>query len=451
MVRKKVLVVGLGRSGISTARYYSRRGVEVTIGDIKDEKDIEPELLREIRQMGVKLELGEHRVETFTSTDEIVVSPGVPLDLGPLKAAKERGIPVIGEMELASRSIDAPMIAVTGTNGKTTVVSLISRMLQDAGLKVFTGGNIGTPLIDYAAQGRGVDYVVVEVSSFQLDSMHSFSPYISILLNISPDHLDRYPDYEAYVRSKFRIFRKQRSGQYTILNDSDERISQTVPDGDVSVLRYGREKKEGRNAYISGAKLVVLISGEERHVFNTGNIRLRGIHNMENIMGAILAGMVIKITPETIQKSIENFEGLPHRMERVGDIGGVDFINDSKATNVDAAVRSVESLNRPVILIGGGRDKGGDYAPLVETSRGRVKKAIFLGEASELMADSFKGNIPFSMAGSMEDAVHQAFRSAVRGDVVLLAPACSSFDMFDDYTHRGMVFKEAVEKLRNVS
>ncbi|MBN2061503.1 MAG: UDP-N-acetylmuramoyl-L-alanine--D-glutamate ligase [Deltaproteobacteria bacterium] len=449
VVRKKILIVGFGKSGISIARYYSKQGVEITIGDIKKEEDIDKSLLEEARRMNIHLELGEHRTETFIGSDEIVVSPGVPLELEPLKIARDRGVPVIGEMELATRVIDTPMIAVTGTNGKTTVVSLISKMLKNSGLKVFTGGNIGTPLIDYAAGRRDADYVVVEVSSFQLDSMRAFSPYISILLNISPDHLDRYPDYEAYVRSKLTIFREQKKGQYAILNDSDERLSQIDPKGTVTFLRYGLEKKEGRNAYLIGKKLIVTIPGKEEYEFNTGNFKLAGIHNLENIMGTILAGMVMDILPETIKKSIEDFEGLPHRMEVIGKIQDVIFINDSKATNVDAAKRAIESLDRNVILIGGGRDKGGDYAPLVNISRGRVKKAIFLGEARALMANAFKGNIPFSLAESMEDAVNQAFTSAGKGDVVLLAPACSSFDMFNDYLERGTVFREAVEKLKN--
>ena len=449
LIEKRVLIVGLGKSGLSAARCLSREGAEVTISDIKIEADLDDELLNKALELGVKLETGNHRQETFLNSDMIILSPGVPHDLDPLKAAMATGIPVMGEMELASRLIRIPIVAVTGTNGKSTTTTLVGCMLKRAGLRTFVGGNIGTPLMDYIVDHWEADYAVVEVSSFQLDTMNSFSPAVSILLNISPDHLDRYPDYEAYVQSKLKIFQNQGPGQYAILNDDDEKLSRFTPAGEVSVLRYGIEKKAHRQAFMHGEKLVASLSGMAPHHFDMAKFGLPGKHNLENLMGVILAGLALNIEPGYIQEAIEHFKSLPNRLERIGSFNGVDYYNDSKATNVDAAIRAIRSFDKPVILIAGGRHKGGDYAPLVKTAEGRVKKAILMGEAKNLLAESFEGVIPYTLAKDMEDAVNQAFSAAETNDVVLLAPACSSFDMFSDYAHRGRVFREAVERIHN--
>lgn len=447
--KKKVLVVGMGRSGLSAARWLSREGAEVTISDIKRVSELDQELLNESLELEVKLELGIHREETFLGSDAIVVSPGVPLHIAPLKAARERGISVIGEMELALGLVNIPIVAVTGTNGKSTSVTLLVAILEGSGSRVFMGGNIGTPLIDYAAKDQKADYAVVEVSSFQLDTMDRFCPEISLLLNISPDHLDRYPDYERYVQSKLKIFKRQTSGQYTILNDDDERLSQVRATGGATILRYGMEERDNRQAFIRGHTLFARLPGKETHCFSIERFRLPGRHNLENLMGVILACLALNLEPAVIQGVINDFKGLPHRNEPVGMIRGVVFYNDSKATNVDAASRSVACFERDVILLAGGRHKGSDYSPLVIASKGRVKKAILLGEARDLLAESFEGSIPYALAESMEDAVSQAFLSAESGDVVLLAPACSSFDMFQDYAQRGRVFRKAVKRLNN--
>jgi UDP-N-acetylmuramoylalanine--D-glutamate ligase len=308
------------------------------------------------------------------------------------------------------------------------------------------GGNIGTPLMDYASGGWRADYALVEVSSFQLDTVEAFCPMISLLLNISPDHLDRYPTYEDYIQSKLRIFHNQGSGNYALLNDDDPFLSQYDPSGGVSVLRYGFEEKRNRHAFIDGENLVTRFPGTKEDTFGLEGFALPGRHNVENLMGVVLGGLCLGIEPPVIQQSIDHFQGLPNRLERVGSIGGVDFYNDSKATNVDAAVKSVRSFDRPIILIAGGRHKGADYAPLVKASREVVKKAIFLGEAKHLLAASFEGQIPFTLAEDMEEAVSESLSSSNPNDVVLLAPACSSFDMYSDYAHRGRVFREEVER-----
>jgi UDP-N-acetylmuramoylalanine--D-glutamate ligase len=448
--KKRILVVGLGRSGLSAARWLIREGADVTIGDIMSEKDLQGELYREAMKLGAKLETGGHRVETFLNQEMIIVSPGVPLEIAPLKAAKERGITIIGEMELAFRLFDTPVVAVTGTNGKSTAVSLLELMIRGSGARLFVGGNIGTPLMDYVMGDQSADYVLVEVSSFQLDTMEKFCPVVSILLNITPDHLDRYSDYEAYVQSKLRIFQNQGAGHYAVLNDDDERLARFLPKGEVTVLRYGMEERGCRNAFMHGSRMITRLPGKKDYHFDIEGFHLPGRHNLENLMGVVLAGLALGLGPEVIRNSIGDFKGLPHRIELVGSIGGTDFYDDSKATNVDAAVRSVESFDRPLILIAGGRHKGGDYSPLVKAAKGKVKRAILIGEARYLIAGSFEGIIPFELADSMGEAVSKAYRSAEANDVILLAPACSSFDMFSDYGHRGRIFRGEVKGLDNV-
>ena len=444
---KKVLVVGLGKSGLSVARYLSKKGAQVGVSELREESELDRALLQDTWQLGIALETGGHKEETFLNADMIIVSPGVPLDIGPLKAAEEAGIPILGEMELASRLTDTPIVAVTGTNGKSTVTAFLGSMLKGAGLEAFVGGNIGTPLMDYAAGDWRADYALVEVSSFQLDTMQNFSPMISLVLNITPDHLDRYPDYEAYVQSKLSIFRNQGAGQYAILNDDDQTLSQFEPAGGVSVLRYGLERRQNRQAHVQGMSIMAHLPGEKEEFFGLEGFKLPGRHNLENLMGVILVGLLLGIGPRIMQKTIEQFQGLPNRLEHVGTLRGVDFYNDSKATNVDAALRAVATFDRPIVLIAGGRHKGADYLPLVEASTGKVRKAIFLGEAKHILAEAFKGTIPFALAEDMRDAVSQSFSSSEPNDVVLLAPACSSFDMFTDYAHRGKVFREEVERL----
>jgi UDP-N-acetylmuramoylalanine--D-glutamate ligase len=446
-LNKKVLVVGLGKSGLSVARYLSKQGAQVIVSELREEAEIDGALLHEAQQLGILLETGEHKEETFLNAEMIIVSPGVPLDIGPLKAADDAGIPILGEMELASWLTDTPLVAVTGTNGKSTATAFLGDLLKAAGLKAFVGGNIGTPLIEYVTDPWRADYAVVEVSSFQLDTMENFSPMISLLLNITPDHLDRYSDYQAYVRSKLSIFKNQGPGQYAILNDDDQVLSEFKPASGVSVLRYGMERRENRHAFMEGTSIRAHLPGEKEASFGVERLKLPGRHNLENLMGVVLIGLVLNIGTRTMQRTIEQFKGLPNRLEHVRRLRGVDFYNDSKATNVDAALRAVLTFDRPIVLIAGGRHKGADYLPLVKAAKGRVKKAIFLGEARHILAEAFEGMIPFALAEDMGDAVSQSFTCAEPSDVVLLAPACSSFDMFTDYAHRGRVFREEVERL----
>jgi UDP-N-acetylmuramoylalanine--D-glutamate ligase len=446
---KKILVAGLGVTGLCTARRLADQGAAVTVSEVKPETDLDPAICNEIRERGIALETGWHREETFLNSEMIVLSPGVPLDMEPLSAARKVGIPVTGELELASRLIDTPMIAVTGTNGKSSVTAFLGSLLENANLKVFVGGNIGTPLIAYVEEEEKADYVVVEVSSFQLDTIETFCPFISLVLNVSPDHLDRYPSYEDYVQSKLRVYMNQGAGQHVILNDDDERLSLVKPSSGVSVFRFGTEKKEVRHAFIEDSMIRTCLPGKEHNSFSLKSLRLPGTHNLENLLAVVLTGQILGIKPPVIQQTINELKGLPNRLEQVAELAGVEFYNDSKATNVDAAVKAIMSFDRPLILIAGGRHKGADYTRLVRVAKGGVKRAIFLGESRELLARSFAGVVPFSMAEDMDKAVSMAFSQAEKGDVVLLAPACSSFDMFSDYAHRGRVFRAAIERLRS--
>jgi len=446
---KHILVVGLGKSGLAVVRYLVREGAQVTVSDMKKEADLDTGTLLEMKTLGVTLETGGHTMETFLRAEHILLSPGVPLDIAPLMAAKEKGIPATGEMDLAVQIMNTPIVAVTGTNGKSTVTAFLGELLKKAGHKAFVGGNLGTPLIEYAASGSKADVAVVEVSSFQLDTMESFSPLVAVLLNISPDHLDRYPNYEAYVQSKLKIFKNQGPGDFAVLNDEDATLSSFAPPQGVSVLRYGRKKKDSRQAFVEGKGIRAGLPGKAGHFFDLQKCPLPGKHNVENMMAAALAGLALNVEAPVIQYTLNQFQGLPHRLEFAGRIREVDFYNDSKATNVDAVIRSIASFDRPLILIAGGRHKGGDYAPLVRVARGRVKKVFLMGESKQIMAEAFEGRIPYATAESMDEAVTKAFSAAKPHDVVLLAPACSSFDMFTDYGHRGRVFKKAVEGLQH--
>jgi UDP-N-acetylmuramoylalanine--D-glutamate ligase len=446
---KHILVVGLGKSGLSVLRWLAGQGARVTVSEIRALSDLDPRFLREARDLDVMVEAGSHQRETFLSADAIIVSPGVPQEIAPIVAARKQGTLILGEMELACRLIDTPMVAVTGTNGKSTVTALLGDVLERAGLKVFVGGNIGTPLIEYAAAAEKADYVVVEVSSFQLDTMMSFHPRVAVLLNISPDHLDRYPGYRAYVDSKLRIFKNQGPGDWAVLNDDDPVLCGFTPPKGVISLRYGSERKASRRAYLEKGRIRASLPGGEATEISLEKWELPGQHNRQNLMAVVLAGLALHVRPSALQDAADTFRGLPHRQEFVGRVGEVAFFDDSKATNVDAACRSVTGCDAPVILIAGGRDKGGDYAPLARVAKKKVKKAVLLGESKALIARAFEGNVPYSTASNMEDAVNQAFSSAAAQDVVLLAPGCASFDMFADYAHRGRVFKEAVERLKD--
>jgi len=446
---KNIIVVGLGESGAAAARWLALQGAHVTVSEKQEEYDLDRKLLKGLFESGIKLECGGHKIKTFLESDLIVVSPGVPLDIEPLVESRKKEVPIIGEVELASRYLKTQAIAVTGTNGKSTVVKLIGDMFHKGGRSVFVGGNFGPPLAEYVGGSQRDDYAVLELSSFQLDTIERFSPLVALILNVSPDHLDRYEDYEAYARSKEKIFANQGKGQILILNDDDPWLRSLQPKNGPAVFRYGSKGDGGRHAFLDNGGITVRLPGGKEVRFSLDRFALPGNHNRSNLMAAILTALLLEVAPPSIQDAIDHFEGLPHRLELVDEVRGVTFYNDSKATNIDAAIKSITSFARPVILIAGGRHKGSDYLPLVEAASDRVKGAIFLGEAGGLLAEASADRIPWKMATDMSDAVALAYAQSQKGDVVLLAPACSSFDMFRNFQHRGVVFREAVRRLKN--
>jgi UDP-N-acetylmuramoylalanine--D-glutamate ligase len=450
LYNKKVLVVGLGMTGVSTAHFLKNMGAVVTVTDMAKEDEI-GDSVAIIRKLGINMELGGHENSTFENVDLIVLSPGVPHAIPQIQRAKDKGIDVLGEIELASKFIDQPVIAITGTNGKTTTTTLLGEMLKNSGFNVFVGGNIGRPLIGYVDRGKKAEIIVVEISSFQLDTIESFKPKISVLLNITEDHLDRYSDFSAYVESKCRIFENQNSGDTAVLNGFDPLIRKCTENINSRKLFFSARKENEEGATVNGKyiKLFFESSCKTRSPISIdlSGTSINGKHNVENASAACLAALSAGGTIEGIRTALDNFKGLPHRLEYVATVNGVKYFNDSKATNVDAVARALECFDDRVILIMGGRNKGADFNSLRDTVRHITKKIIVIGEAKEDIISSFNDVVPVNTASTMEDAVFMACASAKPGDVVLLSPACSSFDMYDDYPHRGKVYCEAVELL----
>ncbi len=441
----KVSVIGLGISGFYTALFLKKRGIDVCVNDIKKEDDLNKDYVERIKEIGCEVRSGGYDKRTILESDIIVVSPGVPEHLDILDEARKIGIPVIGEIELAYRFVKSPIIAITGTNGKSTATSLIGEIFKSAGLDVFVGGNIGRPFISCLLEDKKYEYIVLEVSSFQLDTIKDFSPFISIILNITPDHLDRYKSFDDYVKSKLKLVENQRSG-YAILNDEDGILSQVSPKG-IKVLRYGIKKKQGRCAFLDRDSIIFCLDNIKKR-FPVDGIRLRGEHNLLNIMPAIISSMILGIKEELVENTIKRFKGLPYRIELVFKKDGIAFYDDSKATNIDSSIKAIKSFKEPVILIAGGKDKGLNYSELAKEAKGKVKYAVFIGETANKMKMEFeKERIRSEIADTMYEAVSKAVSRAEKGDVVLLSPATSSFDMFRDYEHRGDEFKKAVKRM----
>lgn len=443
---KKALVVGLARTGLSVARFLKHRGARVTVTDLKKEDEL-GSFVDGALGLGVSLELGVHDVESFTDSDVIVLSPGVPHTITPLEAARRVGIPVVGEVELAFQYIDKPIVAITGTNGKTTTTSLVGAMLKASGRDVFVGGNIGAPLIDYIDSGVPAEVIVAEISSFQLDTIEKFRPDVGVLLNITADHLDRYDDFADYVRSKGLLFKNQRATDVAILNWEDPAVSELEPVIHSQKLYFIIDSPSTYGAMIHGKEMICSVPKKPPVVFNLANFRLKGGHNVENAAAASLAALAAGCDQKAIQAVLDTFEGLHHRMEYVKEVNGVQYYNDSKATNVDAVKRSLESFGSGVILIMGGRDKGGSYTVLTGLIKERVKRLIAIGEAREKILNALGNATHSEGARNLGEAVELAHQSAVPGDIVLLSPGCSSFDMFTDYAERGEAFSAAVRKL----
>jgi len=440
----QAVVIGLGAAGLSTVRHLLRRGVRVRVSDRRALTQIEPETLAFLEQAGVAFETGGHTSAFLAAADLVVPGPGVPLDLPALCAARDMGLPIAGELALAAGEFRVPVIAVTGSNGKTTVTSLIGDLLRASGKKPFVGGNIGTPLLDCFAEPDQYDSAVLELSSFQLDLAGDFRPDVGLLLNISPDHLDRHGSLAAYARAKQNIFRSQRPGDHAVLGEDDPAAAATQQNAGVERTTFGRG--ENASARIVDGRVILNLAGVET-AFALAQTKLHSSVNQLNAAAAVLAATLIGCDQAGIVAGLAGYEPPPHRMAEVATIGGVRFINDSKATNIGALEAALGGCEAPVVLIAGGRDKGGDYNLLREVVARRVKRLVLVGEAAGLMQAALGPIVATESATSMDDAVRKAAAAAVDGDLVLLAPGCASYDMFSGYEERGRVFAECVRRL----
>jgi UDP-N-acetylmuramoylalanine--D-glutamate ligase len=450
LVGRRVLVVGLGRSGQAAARFLARRGAVVTGNDAR--ATLAPGVEAALAQAEVTLALGGHDPARFAAADLVVLSPGVP-PMPALEAADRAGVPVWSEIELAARFLAAPIAAITGTNGKSTTTELLGAACREARLRAFVGGNLGEPLVEAVgsepALGGPLDVAVAEVSSFQLERIVTFRPRVASIINITEDHLDRYRSMDEYVAAKARIFENMGEGDHLVLNADDPRVAALArrvnPATRVTwISAEGRDGAEGR---AEPGALVLTPEEGPRERYALVRIRLAGRHNVENMLVAIVMGRRLGLPQPAIQRALEGFASLPHRVERIAEVAGVGFYDDSKGTNVGAVVRALESFATPVVLIAGGKDKGGDYASLAPLVRTRVRRLVLIGEASPRLRAALGGLTDTVDAPSLAAAVEIAFAGARPGDSVLLSPACSSFDTFRDYLHRSEVFAEAVRAL----
>jgi len=446
---KKVLVVGLGKSGLAAALFLRRRGAQVTVSDVRSAEALAKDIPALLEQ-GVMVEAGGHGLLTFRRQDLIVVSPGVPLDTPELVQARNLGLPIIGELELAARFLKGRILAITGSNGKTTTTALTGEILKEAGLHTLVGGNIGVPVVSLIEESTDESWAVLEVSSFQLESTEEFRPAVAVILNITPDHLDRHGSFENYASAKERIFARQHADDALVLNADNARTAETAQRAPGKVYWFSLEHKVRKGAWIEDGYVVFRAAQETptEQVMALGKIPLKGEHNVENVLAAVCAARLAGVQVEAIRRAIEKFQAVEHRLEYVATLHGVEFYNDSKATNVDATAKAVAAFSSGIHLILGGKDKGSDYTALSPLLRERVRAVYTIGSAAEKIESQLRGVISIHSCGTLDGAVNAAASAARPGEVVLLAPACSSFDQFENYEHRGRVFKELVSRRR---
>jgi len=444
---KRVLVVGLGKSGVASALFLKSHGARVTVSDSKTE-DLLREEIPALLDHGIVVETGGHGERTFREQDLIVVSPGVPVDAPPLVQARALGEPVIGEIELAAQFLPGPLVAITGSNGKTTTTTLAGEIIAAGGFQTLVGGNIGTPAILLVERATPKSVTVLEVSSFQLETIQTFRPKIAVVLNVTPDHLDRHRTFAAYVDAKARIFENQQADDFAVLNADDLTCLELAARTRSKVFWFSRKKEVQHGADVRGGKLFFRDADGRREIMQVSEIPLKGNHNIENVLAAICVGALMGCEPQRIRQAICDFKAVEHRLEYVATVRGVEYYNDSKATNVDATIKALESFPASIHIILGGKDKGSDYTVLNDLLRKRVKRVYTIGAAAEKIESHIKGTVEVVHAETLENAIKQAATNAQSGDVVLLAPACASFDQFKSYEHRGRVFKEVVRTLK---
>ena len=442
---KRVLVIGLARTGVATALFCAARGARVTATDTRGENELGASIAL-LRTAGVSLELGGYRQDALLNADLIIPSPGVPADAPILQSARAKGIAIWSEIELAGRFLKGRLIGITGSNGKTTTTSLVEHILRNAGFSTMLAGNIGTPLISRVEQSSDASIAVVELSSYQLELIETFRPDISVFLNLTPDHLDRHHTLESYGAAKARIFENQTDSDCAVLNADDPGATQYAP-ARPQVFWFSRKQRVAQGAFVQGSEILFRRDGKEEALLKLADIPLPGAHNVENVLAAVAATRLAGAEPAAIAKGVRSFAGVEHRLEFVAEIAGVRYYNDSKATNVDATLKALDAFPGRILIILGGKDKGSDYTLLRGPLREKAILALLIGAASEKIEKQIAGSVAIERAATIERAVETAAHAARPGDIVLLAPACASFDQFENYEHRGRVFKELVHQL----
>ena len=445
----RVLVVGAGKTGAACADFLNQMGAQVTLTDIKKDFQIK-DVVDKFKDTSVVIKAGGYPDVDSRSTDLVIVSPGVPLDVPPIKQAFEKGIPVWSELELAFRMFNAPVVAVTGTNGKTTTTALIGAMFKDAGRSVVVAGNIGVPLIEKVSEITPNHVVVVEVSSFQLECIKTFKPRVGIVLNLTPDHLDRHGTFENYARAKEKIFLNQSDEDFSILNYDDKKVQKMAQSTKGQVIFFSIRHTLEQGAYLFKNAVHLALGGSVISVLNREDIYIKGEHNVQNALAAVLAGAVMGLEIESMRTTLKTFRGVPHRLEFVDEIGGVKYVNDSKGTNPDASIKALMAFDEPIVLIAGGKNKGSDFSEFADVVKKKVRTVVLLGEAADEIFNALKekGFEEIYRESSFERAVYRASEAAQPGEVVLLSPACASWDMFNNYEERGNLFKKLVASLR---
>jgi len=443
---KRVLAVGLARTGIATALFCAARGASVTATDTRTEAEI-GDVVARVRAAGAKLELGVHNEDTFLHQDLIIPSPGVPADSPSLQAARAKGVTIWSEIELAYRFRKGKLIGITGSNGKTTTTSLVEHILRSASFPTILAGNIGTPLISCVERMTHDTVTVIELSSFQLELIQTFRTDISVFLNLTPDHLDRHHSLELYSKAKARIFENQGEEDFAVLNADDPATTPLAPT-QPHVYWFSRKQRAAQGAFLRGEDIVFRNDGKEEIVLKREEVPLPGAHNLENVLAAIAAARISGASANAVGEGVRSFAGVEHRLEFVSEINGVRYYDDSKATNVDATLKALDSFPGRILIILGGKDKGSDYTPLQAPLRERAILALLIGAAADKIASQIDGAVAIERAGTLDHALEIASQAARPGDIVLLAPACASFDQFENYEHRGRVFKGIVHELR---
>ncbi len=442
---KKIVVIGMGKTGVATAIFLANQGAKVVVTDEKPpgKWGAEFELIAKEKW----LEIGKYNTDILTNVFMVVPSPGVPPSNNLLVAALKMKIPVISEIELAYHFLRVPIIAVTGTNGKTTTTTLLGEMLKQAGKKIFVGGNIGNPLIGYVEKSAGKDFIVAEISSFQLQWVEKFRPYVSVLLNVTSDHINYHGSFAEYLRIKSRVFAKQTENDLAILNAADPAQKELVGKIRAKIAQFSSASEIESGIFLKNDKIIFRMPGFDEEVYPLNLIKLPGMHNVENVMAAIIAARFCGCPQESINVCVADFHGLPHRIEFAGEKNSVKFYDDSKGTNVGSVVRALDTFDQPVILLLGGRDKDGDFETLKPLLTTKTKNVILFGEAQNRIASLIGDDVPKLKKQKLRDAIMVAYKNAKPGDIVLLSPGCASFDEFRDYKERGDYFKEIVRNL----